>query len=128
MVAAKNKAFTIIEAIISLFILLIVVLGVLYSLNLSINVNMQNTLRNHALRIAQAQTNEVLNNALNGNVVKTAFTQTVQVPINNFVQTYTVSVTPTVETQQEVVLYTITVSWVYKGQSYYHTQTTAVHL
>jgi len=128
MVAVKNKAFTIIEAIISLFILLIVVLGVLYSLNLSINVNMQNTLRNHALRIAQAETNEILNSALNGNVVKTAFTQTIQVPINNFVQTYTVSVTPTVETQQEVVLYTIIVSWVYKGQSYYHTQTTAVHL
>ncbi len=128
MAVAKNKAFTIIEAIISLFILLIVVLGVLYSLNLSINVNMQNALRNYALRITQSQTNEILNSASNGNVTETSFTKTVQVPINNFVQNYTVSVVPNVQTQQQVVLYTITVSWVYKGQSYYHTQTTAVHL
>jgi len=128
MAPANNKAFTIIEAVIALFILLIVVLGLLYSLNLSINVNMQNTLRNNALRIAQSQTDEILNNAFNNRPIKAPYTKTIGVQINNFVQNYTVSVEPSVGPQQEVVLYTITVSWIYKGQTYYHTQNTAVHL
>ncbi|OSS42786.1 hypothetical protein DESAMIL20_392 [Desulfurella amilsii] len=128
MVSVNNKAFTIIEAIIALFILLIVVLGLLYSLNLSINVNMQNTLRNHALRIAQSQTDEILNNAFNNIPVKTTYTKTIDTQVNNFVQHYTVNVVPTIEPQQEVILYTITVSWIYKGQTYYHAQNTAVHL
>lgn len=128
MVSAKNKAFTIIEAIIALFILLIVVLGLLYSLNLSINVSMQNALRNHALRIAQSQTDEILNSAFNNKPIEAPYTKTIGDQINNFVQWYNVSVVPNVEPQQEVILYTITVSWVYKGQTYYHTQNTAVHL
>lgn len=128
MISANNKAFTIIEAVVALFILLIVVLGLLYSLNLSINVNMQNTLRNQALRITQSQTDEILNDAFNKTPIKNPYTKTIGVQINNFVQYYTVSVEPSVEPQKEVVLYTITVSWVYKGQTYYHTQNTAVHL
>ncbi len=127
MAIVKNKAFTIIEAMVALFILLIVILGLLYSLDLSINLNMQNALRNQALRVAQSQVDEILNNA-NNNPIKTQFTKTVTVPINNFSQNYTVSVSPSIEPQNEVILYTVTVSWVYKGQTYYHTQTTAVHL
>ncbi len=125
MATARNKAFTIIEAMVALFILLIVILGLLYSLNLSINVNMQNTLRNHALRIAQSQTDELLNSSP---PIQAPFVKTVSVPINNFLQNYDVSVTPQVEPQNEVILYIITVSWIYKGITYYHTQTTAVHL
>ncbi|PMP64508.1 hypothetical protein, partial [Desulfurella multipotens] len=89
--------------------------------------NMQNALRNQALRVAQSQVDEILNNA-NNNPMTTPFTKTVTVPINNFSQNYTVSVSPSIEPQNEVILYTVTVSWVYKGQTYYHTQTTAVHL
>lgn len=128
MAFVKNRGFTIVEALVALFILMIVVLGLLYTLNLSINVNMQNAIRNQAIRIVQSQTDELINNASNGSPIETAFTKTLNIPINNFTQTYTVSVTPTAQSQDEVILYTITVSWIYKGQSYYHTQTTAVHL
>jgi len=79
MAPANNKAFTIIEAVIALFVLLIVVLGLLYSLNLSINVNMQNTLRNNTLRIAQSQTDEILNNAFNHTPIETPYTKTIGV-------------------------------------------------
>ncbi|MEM0174376.1 MAG: type II secretion system protein, partial [Sulfolobaceae archaeon] len=123
--------FTLIETIISLLILCIVMLGMLYTVNLAINTNMQNNLRDEAIKIAQGEVNTILNNANNSTGALQSYTKTVNVSINNFQETYNVSVNAQQESNNgmnNVIIYTVTVTWNYKGQPQVHTETTAVHL
>lgn len=126
---ANKNGFSLIEVMISLVIILVVLLGLLYTLNLGINVNMQNILRDQAIKIAQGEVNTIINNSTNSTSIQ-SYTKTVSVSINGFQETYNVSVSGQQESNNgmnNVIVYTVVVTWNYDNKTEYYTDTSAVH-
>ncbi len=131
MLALRSKSgFTLIEVLVSLLILLVVMLGLLYTLNLGINTNMQNVLRDQAIKIAQGEVNTIISNSANSITVQN-YTKTIAVSVNGFQETYNVAVSGQQQINNGInnlIVYTVTVTWNYNGQTEYYKDTTAVHL
>lgn len=129
-VSFNNKGVTLIEMMISLVILLVVSLALMRTSTLGLKTNVQNALRDEAVNIAEMRVNQLRDVPFPTPPVISDLTATVNAldplvtrTFRGFTTTYTPTRTVT-DLNADSKQITISVSWIYSGQTSTHTVTT----
>ena len=121
---------TIIEMLISIVILIVVSLALMKTSVLGIKTNVQNSLRDEAVNIVEMRMDQLRNVPFPTPPATNDLTATVNAPdpqvtrtFRGFIATYTPTRTVT-DLNADSKQLTVSVSWVYSGQTFTHTVTT----
>lgn len=120
-VLLNKQGMTLVEIMIALMILLIASLALMKTAMLGISMNVQNTLRDEAVNVAEAEMNVLRSQPFNN--IASAATATVSRNFRGFTEDY--GFTPTVASiTADSKQVNISVTWNYRGQAYVHSITT----
>jgi prepilin-type N-terminal cleavage/methylation domain-containing protein len=129
-VLSNSKGVTLVEMMVALVILLFVSLALMQTSLMSMRTNLQNALRDEAVNIADMRINQLQSLPFPDPPATNALTATVntpETPIQRNLRGFTATYTPTrtvADINATTKQITISVAWVYRGQTFTHAMTT----
>ena len=124
MVVDNKKGFTLIEFVVAVGILTFGLLGLLQVINFATINNLQNSIRQEAFQVADAQMTEVTSQGYQNVQAFIAATPNVTVPIRVANGTRSFGVSRSMKQVQNSRLLTVVVTWNYRNSQYRHEAST----